>query len=119
MQCAHLFSSSSACLLLCAVAHLLPLFREPEGVPLDQDWPESDDEQPPAAGGGSSSLGSASCKDPLGLLTWPLDSKGRSAAAILAGNGSSGLMLSGMGASAAGSGSNGAATSAGQGSWVS
>eukprot|EP00879_Flechtneria_rotunda_P023570 GHRR01024935.1.p1 GENE.GHRR01024935.1~~GHRR01024935.1.p1 ORF type:complete len:159 (+),score=60.45 GHRR01024935.1:310-786(+) len=35
-------------------------YREPEGVPLDEDWPESDEE------------GEA---DPLGQLTWPLENK--------------------------------------------
>eukprot|EP00775_Hariotina_reticulata_P004193 gene4193-4441_t len=79
-------------------------YREPEGVPLDQDWPESDDEGPATASG--SSWGSAGCKDPLGALTWPVESKGRSAVGTTAGNGSSGLMLSGMGASAAGPGSS-------------
>eukprot|EP00882_Tetradesmus_deserticola_P024707 GHRQ01027017.1.p1 GENE.GHRQ01027017.1~~GHRQ01027017.1.p1 ORF type:complete len:268 (+),score=148.12 GHRQ01027017.1:721-1524(+) len=79
-------------------------YREPEGGVPD-DWPESDDDELTAAG---------EVADPLGLLTWPLESSktarsgglASSAAAGLAGAAAALVGLAGSG-SAAGSGAGG------------
>uniref|UniRef100_A0A383VGT2 WW domain-containing protein n=1 Tax=Tetradesmus obliquus TaxID=3088 RepID=A0A383VGT2_TETOB len=87
-------------------------YREPEGGVPD-DWPESDDDEPTASGEAAS--------DPLGLLTWPLESSktqrssiASSAAAGLAGAAAALVGLGGSGG-AAGAGGTGLSLMSGSG----
>ncbi|KAF6264364.1 hypothetical protein COO60DRAFT_1698391 [Scenedesmus sp. NREL 46B-D3] len=79
-------------------------YREPEGGVPD-DWPESDDDEPTASG---------EVGDPLGLLTWPLESSktargsiASSAAAGLAGAAAALVGLAGSGIAAGGAAGGG------------
>jgi hypothetical protein len=98
----YLMSHTESAKYCCA---WLAACREPEGGVPD-DWPESDDDEPTASGDVS---------DPLGLLTWPLESSktargssiASSAAAGLAGAAAALVGLAGSGNAAGGGGGAG------------